>query len=187
MYRHDEIEVTAELLGQCNRVDLQVRSAALGRTVPVRLLTPRDWKPGGRRRWPVLYLLHGGDDGPGCWTEHTDIAARALAEDVLVVLPDGGRAGFYTRWRRPDHRGTTPDWPRFHLVELRELIEKRYSGASRRAIAGVSMGGYGALVYAARNPGLFVAAASYSGLVHTTRFGTPTLLRRYLRTVGEQM
>jgi diacylglycerol O-acyltransferase/trehalose O-mycolyltransferase len=186
MYRQDEIEVTSELVRPQNIVDLDVRSMALDRIVAVRLLTPADWSPDSDRRWPVIYLLHGGDDGPKCWTDHTDIAAKALRDDVLVVLPDGGRAGFYTRWRGPDQRGSTPDWPTFHLVELRGLIERRYRGGAARAVAGVSMGGYGALVYAAKHPGLFAAAAAYSGMVHTTRFGTPTLIRRYLHSVGER-
>lgn len=187
MCQHDEIEVTAERFTPPNSVELEVRSRALGRTVTVRLLTPREWTPDSHRKWPVLSLLHGGDDGPESWLEHTDIAAKALAAGILVVLPEGGRAGFYTRWRRPDRFGTVPDWPRFHLVELRGLIERRYGGGEVRAVAGVSMGGYGALVYAARNPGLFAAAASYSGLVHITRFGTPLLVRAYLRTVGERL
>jgi S-formylglutathione hydrolase FrmB len=186
--RHDEIEVTGELFPQLNTVDLEMCSGALGRTVTVRLLTPREWTPDSHRKWPVLYLLHGGDDGPKSWVEHTDIAAKALAAGLLVVLPEGGRAGFYTRWRRPDRHGAAPpDWPGFHLDELRGLIERGYGGGGVRAVAGVSMGGYGALVYAAGNPGLFAAAASYSGLAHTTRFGTPALLRCYLRTVDERL
>lgn len=187
MYRNDEIEVTAEVFGPANIVDLEVHSPALGRTVTVRLLTPRGWRADSDRRWPVLYLLHGGDSGPKCWAECTDIAAKALAADILVVLPEGGRAGFYTHWRRPDRRGTAPDWPRFHLVELRGLVERRYAGGDLRVIAGVSMGGYGALVYAATNPGMFAAVASYSGMAHTTRFGIPSLLRFYLRTVDERL
>ncbi|MFC4078604.1 alpha/beta hydrolase [Amycolatopsis samaneae] len=187
MYTDDEAEVTEETSPAPNRIDLRLRSHALGRTTSALLLTPRDWSPESRRTWPVLYVLHGGDDGPECWLEHTDLARRAREDDVLVVLPDGGRAGFYTRWRAPDQFGTIPDWPRFHLVELRNLVERRYRGGDVRAVAGVSMGGYGALVYAAGNPGLFAAAASYSGMVHTTRLGTPLLLRRYLRTVGERM
>jgi S-formylglutathione hydrolase FrmB len=182
-----DIDVEKEHFPEPGMAEIVVRSAALGRTATVRLLVPRDWTPRPDRTWPTLYLLHGGDDDWTCWTERTDIAARALAADLLVVLPEGGRAGFYTEWRRPDQLGTTPNWPRFHLVELRGLLEQRYGAGSRRVVAGVSMGGYGALMYVARNPGLFAAAASYSGMLHITRPGMPTLLRRYLRSVGERM
>lgn len=184
---HLLLDVRAERFPRPHVVEIDVQSEALGRTVTVRLLTPRDWAPDSDRTWPTLYLLHGGDATPSIWTDRTQIAELALESDVLVVLPDGGRAGFYTAWRKPDHHGTKPDWERFHLVELQKLIESRYRGSQARVAAGVSMGGYGAVVYAARHPGLFAAVASYSGMLHTTRRGIPTLLRLYLRTVDERI
>jgi len=51
-----------------------------------------------------------------------------------------------------------------HLVELRQLLERNWLAGDRRAIAGVSAGGCGAIEYAARQPGLFRFAASYSGV-----------------------
>ncbi|WP_158890541.1 alpha/beta hydrolase [Amycolatopsis anabasis] len=187
MYLRDDIEVTGERFVEQHIVDIEVRSVALGRTVVVRLLTPREWSVDPGRKWPVLYLLHGGDDDPTGFTTHTDVVERAVADDLLVVLPPGGRAGFYTAWRRPDSHGTTPDWERFHLTELRELLERRYGASDVRAVAGVSMGGYGAVTYAAKHPGLFTAAASYSGMLHVTRPFAALLLRYYLRSVGERL
>lgn len=181
------LDVNAERFPQPHVVEIDVRSEALDRTVPVRLLTPEDWAPDSGRTWPTLYLLHGGDATPSIWTDRTRIAELARESGVLVVAPEGGRAGFYTEWRRPDHHGTTPNWELFHLVELRNLIEFRYGGGPARAVAGVSMGGYGALVYAARHPGMFAAAASYSGMLHITRRGIPTLLRLYLHSVDERI
>jgi diacylglycerol O-acyltransferase / trehalose O-mycolyltransferase len=180
-----DIEVVTERFARPNVLEMQVRSAALGMTVTVLLITPPGWQPGTERDWPVLFLLHGGDDGPSCWLEHTDIVSRARAHPggLLVVLPEGGRAGFYTDWRRPKSRS----WHRFHTVELLSLLETRYGAGPSRAVAGVSMGGYGAVMYAARNPGMFQAVASYSGLLHTTRRGVPLLLRHFLRSVGERM
>ncbi len=178
-----DIEVVSESRPRSNLAEICVRSTALNATATVLLITPPGWAVDTDRHWPVLYLLHGGDDGPACWLDRTDIAARAaaVAGGVLVVLPDGGRAGFYTGWRRPG----SPDWHRFHTVQLRTLLENRYGAGTSRAIAGVSMGGYGAVMYAARNPGMFRAAASYSGLLHTTRRGIPLLLRYFLHSVGE--
>src|SRR4051794_30859424 len=56
------------------QLDLTVRSAALGRTAQVRLLTPVGWTSSSRRRWPVLYLLHGCCDTYESWTRSTDVA-----------------------------------------------------------------------------------------------------------------
>jgi S-formylglutathione hydrolase FrmB len=166
-------------------LEVDVRSSALGTTVTVMLITPPDWSPGTQGNWPALYLLHGGDDGPSCWLDRTDIVSKAQSHPggLLVVLPEGGRAGFYTDWQRP----RSPAWHRFHTVELVSLLGARYGAGPARAIAGVSMGGYGAVMYAARNPGMFQAVASYSGLLHITRRGVPLLMRYFVRSVGERM
>jgi diacylglycerol O-acyltransferase/trehalose O-mycolyltransferase len=143
-------------------VDLTVRSPALGKAGKVRLITPRGWSSRGRgRRWPVLYLLHGCCDSYESWTRETGVEDLDALRDVLVVVPEGGQVGFYSNWRQPG-----PAWETFHLVELRTILERDYGAGSRRSIAGLSMGGLGAMGYAARHPGLFRAAASFSGLLH---------------------
>jgi diacylglycerol O-acyltransferase/trehalose O-mycolyltransferase len=144
-------------------LDLSVRSAARGRVVPVRLLTPVGWRASVRRRWPVLYLLHGCCGDYRSWTQSTDIARWPELRSVLVVMPEGGDIGFYSNWVHG------PRWQDFHLRELPALLARRYGAAPRRAIAGLSMGGLGALDYAARRPHLFRAAASFSGALHPLR------------------
>jgi diacylglycerol O-acyltransferase/trehalose O-mycolyltransferase len=141
------------------QLDLTVRSPALGRTARVRLLTPVGWAPSSSKRWPVLYLLHGCCDTYKSWTRSSDIADLPQLRDVLVVMPEGGDVGFYSNWR------DGPRWEDFHLRELPRLL-KRYGAGSRRAIAGLSMGGLGAMDYAARRPRMFLAAASFSGVLH---------------------
>ena len=136
-------------------LDLTVRSTALGRTAKVRLLQPDR----GRRPWPVLYLLHGCCDSYQSWTRSTDVARIPALRRVLVVMPEGGEVGFYSDWR------DGPRWETFHTRELPRLLA-RYGAGTRRAIAGLSMGGLGAMDYAARHPGLFAAAASFSGVLH---------------------
>ena len=141
-------------------LDLSVRSAALGRVAQVRLLTPVGWRRSARRRWPVLYLLHGCCGDYRSWTRSTDIARWPQLRSVLVVMPEGGDVGFYSNWRHG------PRWQDFHLRELPALLARRYGAGPRRAIAGLSMGGLGAIDYAARRPHLFRAAASFSGVLH---------------------
>jgi hypothetical protein len=65
-------------------------------------------RPGAR--WPVLYLLHGCCDTYRSWTRSTDVAALTAHSDVLVVMPDGGKAGFYSDWL-PGRAGKRSTWP----------------------------------------------------------------------------
>ena len=146
-------------------VELTIRSAAVGQTVQVRLLTPDGWERRAGKTWPVLYLLHGCCDRFDRWSTETDIATLPQLRDVLVVMPEGGPVGYYSDWWN-NGRGGTPAWETFHVRELLPLVESRYGGGKNHAIAGLSMGGLGALLYAARNPGVFLAAASFSGVVH---------------------
>lgn len=165
----DGARVTAETWIQPGReLDLVVDSPALQTSANVKLLLPRGWSPTAARRWPVLYLLHGccETDAYDIWTRNTDVEQLAAGRDVIVVMPSAGWAGFYSNWRNHS-AGGPPRWEDFHLTELRQLIERGYRGGSRRAVAGLSMGGFGALSYAARHPRMFSAAASFSGLLHT--------------------
>ena len=135
----------------------------------MRLLTPVGWRPGaGGRRWPALWLLHGCCDTYRSWTRSTDVARLPALRRVLVVMPEGGAVGFYSDWYNGG-RGGPPRWETFHLTELRGLLERDFGAGRRRAIAGLSMGGLGAMAYAARHPGLFRAAASFSGVVAPLR------------------
>jgi diacylglycerol O-acyltransferase / trehalose O-mycolyltransferase len=56
------------------------------------------------------------------------------------------------------------------------MLARDYRASGVRAVAGVSTGGYGAMAHAARHPGVFKAAASYSGILDTTALGVPTLV-----------
>jgi S-formylglutathione hydrolase FrmB len=140
-------------------VDLTINSPALKAKARVRLILPHDFASAPTQRWPVLYLLHGCCDTYQSWSRNTDIVKFFGNRNVLVVMPDGGKIGFYSDWRLGPH------WETFHTGELRTLLEQRYRAGSRRAIAGLSMGGLGALDYTARHPDLFSAAASFSGMV----------------------
>ena len=152
--------------------DLVIDSPALGRQAKVRLLLPRRFGAEPRRRWPVLWLLHGCCDTYVSWTRSTDVEQLDGLADVLVVMPEAGQVGFYSDWRSPGQGGPSR-WETFHLTELRQLLERDWRADDRRAVAGLSMGGLGAMVYAARHPGMFAAAASYSGLLHTRYQGDP--------------
>lgn len=149
--------------------DLTIESPSVG-TVKVRLLLPVAFDPDASTRWPVLYLLQGCCDTYDSWTRETDVEALTADTDLLVVMPaatSGGDGGFgwYTDWYNGGEGGQ-PAWETFHLVELLELLERNWQAGDDRVIAGLSMGGHGAMTYAARHPGMFKAAASFSGVLH---------------------
>lgn len=159
--------------------DLTIASPAVGAEVKVRLLLPSGFEAGSTiRRWPVLYLLHGCCDDYLSWTRSTDIEQLTAEKDLLVVMPEGGRVGFYSNWQ------TGPAWERFHVTELPGLLAEQYAAGQEAAIAGVSMGGLGALGYAARHPGTFAAAASFSGIAHTRM--SPQYYLGLVRSEGEE-
>jgi diacylglycerol O-acyltransferase/trehalose O-mycolyltransferase len=88
------LRVVATTVLSARMRDLTVASPALGATVKVRLLLPVHYAARPGARWPVLYLLHGCCDTYRSWTRSTDVAALTAHSDVLVVMPDGGKAGF---------------------------------------------------------------------------------------------
>jgi diacylglycerol O-acyltransferase/trehalose O-mycolyltransferase len=173
-----QLRVVATTVLSARMRDLTVASPALGGTVKVRLLLPVHYPARPGRRWPVLYLLHGCCDTYQSWTRSTDVEALTAHSDALVVMPDGGKAGFYSDWL------TGPRWETFHLVELRRILQRDYRAGPVMAVAGASMGGLGALAYAARHRGLFRAAASFSGIVHTRLSAQESM--RYMDLVRSQ-
>ncbi|WP_157249180.1 alpha/beta hydrolase [Nonomuraea typhae] len=156
-------------------LDILISSPSIGRMTPVRLLLPKGWSKRAGRTWPVLYLLHGGADNYTSWTRMTDIAAFTENVQAIVVMPEAGRAGNYSDWYNGG-RGGTPKWAGFHTDEVRRLLEIGYRAGTRRAVAGLSMGAYGAVKYAAINPGMFRFAGAYSGIMATQLPGIPEII-----------
>jgi S-formylglutathione hydrolase FrmB len=124
-----------------------------------------------KKRWPVLYLLHGHGDGFDYWAnpKRGDVANIAKGFPGLIVMPEGAR-GWYTNWWNGGRR--LPGWESYHLGELTQVIERRYRirpGRRWHAIAGLSMGGEGAMFYATQRPGYFGSVASFSGVLNIER------------------
>lgn len=148
------------------------------KTVKVGNTTVRVLLPAGyastHRRYPVVFMLHGVGDDYASWTEPTrgDLAALTTKCEAIFVMPDGGsgpNAGWYSDWKDGSYQ-----YESFHTAILPKAVDAvlRTQGAKHRAVAGLSMGGFGALSYTARHRGLFQATASYSGFADT-QFGQP--------------
>lgn len=126
----------------------------------------------GRRRFPVLYLLHGTGDGFDAWAHPQLGGVRRIARELpaVIVMPEGA-VGFYANWWNGGRRGD-PAWEHHHLDEVVPLVEERLRirrGRRWHAIGGNSMGGLGAMFYASQRPGYFGTALSFSGPLSITR------------------
>ncbi|GAA3243528.1 alpha/beta hydrolase [Actinocorallia longicatena] len=162
--------------------DFTVKSPSLGASEKVRVLLPKGWKYKTKRTWPVVYLLHGGQDTYVSWTHDTKIAKLAAKWKAIVVMPEG-RNGSYTNWFNGG-KGGIPKWETFHMTEVYQLMEKNFHAGKNRAIMGNSSGGQGAMTYAARYPKRFKFVASYSGILSLLTPGVPTALAYVNSTNG---
>lgn len=139
--------------------EIDVYSPALGRVVTNTVLRP----VGGAA--PSFYLLNGvqgGVDGIS-WRNNSSYAGFFADKRVNVVTPLGGQFSNYTDWDYPDPIVGQPKWETYLVRELPPVIEAALGATGSRAVAGVSMSAGPAITLAARHPGFYAAAASYSG------------------------
>jgi S-formylglutathione hydrolase FrmB len=151
--------------------EYRLRTPALKSPTPLRVLLPGGYASHPDTRYPVLYLLHGccnyGGSGAASWTTSGDAEAATAKQPLIVVMPDDGEGGMYTDWYN-DAAGGDPKWETYDIDQLIPWIDSNFrtiTARRGRAIAGLSMGGFGAISYAARHPDLFAFAASFSGIV----------------------
>ena len=123
----------------------------------------------GVTRFPVLYLLHGADSGYADWAYpgEGDLLNTVKGFEGVIVMPDMGSNGYYANWWNGGVRGN-PAWESYFLDELIPQVGQRLKilpGRRYHAIAGLSMGGEGAVFFASQLPGYFGSAASFSGVL----------------------
>lgn len=132
---------------------------------PYGLLMPDDEEELSRPL-PLLVLLHGLNGKWTSWPQSTRIAAHLAGSGLAVLLPDGGN-GWYTNGLNGER------WEDDIILDLIPYIENVLPLNGRRAIAGLSMGGYGALKIALKHPDAFPLAISHSGAVDITSASNP--------------
>lgn len=141
-----------------------ITTHALGTTKKFGVLLPEGYDTS--RRYPVLYLLHGHDGSYRDWVDRTGIASVVREIPLIVVLPDAGNS-----WYVNSYADRSKRYEEYLLKDLRTAVESRYRvDTTRRSIAGLSMGGYGAILYALKRPDLFRFAGSLSGAFLFPRF-----------------
>lgn len=122
--------------------------------------------------YKTLYLLHGLSDDQTIWMRRTSIERYAAEYGICVVMPCGGRS-FYCDMKHGLAYYT------FIAKELPRRIREFFRVSDKREdtfIAGLSMGGYGALKLALREPETFCAAAGLSPVCDLDNFGHRDML-----------
>jgi S-formylglutathione hydrolase FrmB len=145
---------------------------AIGWNPGVNVLLPDNYRTSGRT-YPVLYLFHGGGtDADFRQFDFLGIRNLTAGKPIIVVMPDGGHAGWYSN---PVGSFVGPrNWETFHIAQLVPWIEanfRTYAEYDGRAVSGFSMGGFGALKYAAKYYGHFASVSSHSGPASLRRDG----------------
>ena len=147
----------------------ETASPALGRPLVSMVYVPDGEPPVGG--WPTLYLLHGHNSNETNWLNRGDIEAtldRMIADrrirPLVVVMPRGDNSWYV------DSKavGGPGDYETAFVQDLRGDIETSFPvrrDQGGRAIAGFSMGGFGALHLALANPDLYASVASLSGAI----------------------
>lgn len=139
----------------------RLASRLMGREMPYRMIVPVEKMVAKDTRYPVIYLLHGLTGHYNNWTEMSKVAEYASGYKVIVVMPEGGN-GWYT----DSVSDGKEKWESYIVEELIPEVDKRFrtlATRDKRAIAGLSMGGFGALKFGLKYPDKFVLAGSFSG------------------------
>ena len=149
---------------------LTIQSKILNKEVRYTIYLPFDYETSDRY-YPAVYLLHGYTDNDMGWIQFGEanlIADEAIANReipaMILVMPDGG-----VSWYINNYDGSVK-YEDFFFKEFIPYIEKNYRIRPEkryRGIAGLSMGGYGTLIYSLRHPDMFAACAAYSAGIYT--------------------
>ena len=142
------------------------QSEALGQERFFNILLPADYDTSSRR-YPVLYLLHGLGDDHTAWSFMTNLSGYAAAHEILVVMPDAGRS-FYVN-SAADPKAKFED---FVIKDLIPYVDSHFRSIPlprARAVAGLSMGGYGAAFLGLKHYRRFAAIGAFSAAVGIAR------------------
>lgn len=148
---------------------LDVPSARMNRTLRAAVVLPEGYRKAKKHLFPVLYLLHGGSGSFRDWLTKTPdkTLLHRLADqyNLIIVTPDGDPTSYY--FNSPLVQ--TSQFETFIASELIDKIDNTYRTVrdrKGRIIAGLSMGGHGAMFIACRHPDRYAAAGSMSGVMN---------------------
>lgn len=183
------VALATPAVSQSNRVSvltIDFQSKLVQKRLPYNVVLPSGYSnpKDNNVSYPVLYLLHGLSGHYSDWTARTKLAEYAESYRMVIVTPEGND-GWYT-----DSAISPLDQYETYIVrELIPDVERRFRVATvreGRAIAGLSMGGYGALKFAVKYPEKFAFAASMSGALDAATWTAQDLekLKTIFRSLG---
>lgn len=159
-------------------LELKYFSNALGMATSANVILP---DPSLEPPYNVMFLLHGLSDDHTIWSRRTSIERYVEGLPLIVVMPNGGR-GFYTNAEVGFAYGTAIG------EELPAIIKRYFPVRDEWCIAGLSMGGYGAIRLALAYPDLFRSTASHSGALafgHEALFDDDASQHEFGRILGK--
>jgi putative tributyrin esterase len=146
---------------------VRIASPSLGNTeYAFAVLLPNGYDS-STKRYPVLFLLHGGGQTHTAFPSRGWFSREAASRDMIVVLPNGGRSFFANAAGIPDAR--YEDLIARDLVEYVDSHYRTLATRESRAIAGISMGGFGSALIALQHPDLFGTAGPLSAPLASAR------------------
>jgi len=159
--------------------DITIDSKVLGRQMKYSVYLPEGYD--GKTTLPVLYMLHGYGDDQNSWLDKGDLATLTSAAistgevgKMVVVTPDAMQT-FYCNGVQDGLA-----YEDYFFNELLPTIEETYNvgkDRAKRAVGGLSMGGYGTLYYAVQHRDMFCCAYAMSPACYID--GLPDLFNLY--------
>ena len=143
-----------------HRETIEFKSELIGKVLPHDALLPPGYFK-SNRRYPVLFLLHGLFGRHDDWITRTNLAEYAAQYELIIVTPEG-----HDNWYVDSATVPQDKYESYLVRELIPDVDERYrtiKDRRARGIAGLSMGGYGALKFGFKHRGLFAFAGSLSG------------------------
>ena len=154
---------TAALAQTPQLKEAEFQSKSLGRTMKYRVLLPASYTQSDKK-YPVLYLLHGLYGDYTNWTRLTKIQTYAAGLELIIAMPDANDSWYTNSATDPQQK-----YEDYIVHDFLTEIETHYrvtATRDTRFIAGLSMGGYGAIKFALKNPQLFSLVGSFSGALN---------------------
>lgn len=144
-------------------------STVLSRTMNFNVYLPPSYSTDTSKRYPVMYLLHGMGGSNKDWTSWgmQSIVDKAGGKEMVIIMPDALNDSFYV-----DGYKKGINYETYMFKEFIPYVESKYridvAGGKNRAVAGLSMGGFGASYYGFKYPDMFSSAYSMSGALSVT-------------------